>query len=216
MGERRDDLADAAIGVLAREGLRGLTHRAVDGAAGLAEGTSSYYFRTRAALLQACVDRLTTITVGRVAPTPATDATPTTSSALATDQAEARSGSAPGTDGAGPATGMVDRACALLERWLGPDRDLLIARYELSLESTRRPELEAALVAGGARVRAAVAAGMRAAGLDHPEQRANDLVACIDGLAFDEVAGAGRHARDADARRRAVASVVTAFTAPAA
>ena len=64
--DRRDVLADAAIAVLARDGGRGLTHRAVDATAELAEGTSSYYFRTRAALLQACVDRLTARTLTEV------------------------------------------------------------------------------------------------------------------------------------------------------
>ncbi|WP_189544888.1 TetR/AcrR family transcriptional regulator, partial [Streptomyces gelaticus] len=55
---RRKQLADAAIGTLAAEGMRGLTHRAVDQRAGLAEGSCSYYFRTRQALLQAAVERL--------------------------------------------------------------------------------------------------------------------------------------------------------------
>src|SRR5215831_16726248 len=55
---RRADIADAAIRTLARDGMRGLTHRAVDRAAGLPEGSASYYFRTRQALLQATVERL--------------------------------------------------------------------------------------------------------------------------------------------------------------
>src|SRR5262249_26557192 len=55
---RRAELADAAIATLARDGMRGLTHRAVDRAAGLPEGSASYYFRTRQALLKATVERL--------------------------------------------------------------------------------------------------------------------------------------------------------------
>ena len=47
---RRAEIADAAISTLARDGMRGLTHRAVDRAAGLPEGSASYYFRTRQAL----------------------------------------------------------------------------------------------------------------------------------------------------------------------
>ena len=182
--ERRDLLADAAIEVLATAGTRGLTHRAVDAAAGLAEGTSSYYFRTRAALLQACVDR------------------------LATDVVE-RTGAVGGADD--PVEALVGRACAHLERVIGPDRPRLIARLELSLESTRRPELEAALVAAGARVRAAVAGALAELGVVDPEAAAVDLVACLDGLAFDQVAGAGRTVRDAAGRRRAVTAVVSAF-----
>ena len=55
---RRAEIADTAITTLARDGMRGLTHRAVDRAAGLPEGSASYYFRTRQALLKATVERL--------------------------------------------------------------------------------------------------------------------------------------------------------------
>ncbi|WP_369198718.1 TetR/AcrR family transcriptional regulator [Streptomyces djakartensis] len=48
---RRNALLDAAIDVLAREGSRGLTLRAVDTQAGVPVGTSSNYFRNRDELL---------------------------------------------------------------------------------------------------------------------------------------------------------------------
>ncbi|WP_431921681.1 TetR/AcrR family transcriptional regulator [Amycolatopsis tucumanensis] len=51
-------IADAAIEVVAAEGMRGLTHRAVDRAAGLPSGSTSYYARTRAALLELAVRRI--------------------------------------------------------------------------------------------------------------------------------------------------------------
>ena len=47
---RRRELLEAAVHVVADEGLRGLTHRAVDRRAGLPEGTCSAYLRTRQAL----------------------------------------------------------------------------------------------------------------------------------------------------------------------
>ena len=59
---RRAVIADAAISTIARNGMRGLTHRAVDRAAGLPQGSASYYFRTRQALLQATVERLAELT----------------------------------------------------------------------------------------------------------------------------------------------------------
>lgn len=52
---RRTLLADAALDVLADEGMRGLTHRAVDRRAAMPPGTTSAYFRTRAALLTGLV-----------------------------------------------------------------------------------------------------------------------------------------------------------------
>jgi DNA-binding transcriptional regulator YbjK len=56
--ERRVRMADAALKLLAREGARGLSHRAIDAELGLASGSTSYYFRTRAALQLAAAERL--------------------------------------------------------------------------------------------------------------------------------------------------------------
>jgi AcrR family transcriptional regulator len=58
MPDRRAQLADAALVVVAEKGLKGLTHRAVDAAASVAEGTTSNYFRSRTALVGAVADRL--------------------------------------------------------------------------------------------------------------------------------------------------------------
>src|SRR5262245_52626306 len=55
---RRTDIADAAIAVLAAEGSRGLTHRAVDRYLEIPEGSTSHYYRTRKALLGAAMTRL--------------------------------------------------------------------------------------------------------------------------------------------------------------
>ncbi len=59
--ERRRELCDAAIQVLAELGSRGLTHQEVDRKAGVAEGTTSYYFRTRATLLSGISERVADI-----------------------------------------------------------------------------------------------------------------------------------------------------------
>jgi len=56
--QRRRDLCDAAITVLAEQGAKGLSHIKVDRAAGVAEGTTSAYFRTRSALLVATTERV--------------------------------------------------------------------------------------------------------------------------------------------------------------
>ncbi|CAM3040605.1 TetR/AcrR family transcriptional regulator [Tsukamurella hominis] len=55
---RRDEVLDAAIEVLGTLGLKGLTHRAVDAAAGVPAGTASNYFRSRATLVRGVVDRM--------------------------------------------------------------------------------------------------------------------------------------------------------------
>jgi AcrR family transcriptional regulator len=56
--QRRRDLADAAIEVLGSHGSRMLTHAKVDERAGMPDGTTSYYFRTRNALLLGIASRL--------------------------------------------------------------------------------------------------------------------------------------------------------------
>jgi DNA-binding transcriptional regulator YbjK len=59
--DRRALIADAAIEVLAREGSRGLTHRAVDRLAGLPAGTTGNYHPSREALLAAAAQRITAV-----------------------------------------------------------------------------------------------------------------------------------------------------------
>jgi AcrR family transcriptional regulator len=58
LSERRTEILDAALRVLAAQGMRGLTHRAVDAEIGIAAGSTSYYFRSRSALVAGCVERL--------------------------------------------------------------------------------------------------------------------------------------------------------------
>ncbi|MGU3433978.1 TetR/AcrR family transcriptional regulator [Actinomycetes bacterium M1A6_2h] len=55
---RRDQIASAAIEVLATQGLRGLTHRAVDSAAGLGSGAVNYHAPTRAKLIGLALEEL--------------------------------------------------------------------------------------------------------------------------------------------------------------
>ncbi|MFB9925290.1 TetR/AcrR family transcriptional regulator [Amycolatopsis halotolerans] len=66
--ERIAVIGDAAVEVIAAEGMRGLTHRAVDRAAGLPAGSTSYYARTRAALLELAADRMVALDQAEVAP----------------------------------------------------------------------------------------------------------------------------------------------------
>ncbi|WP_435405755.1 TetR/AcrR family transcriptional regulator [Mycolicibacterium parafortuitum] len=56
--ERRRSLCDAAIALLAEDGPRGLSHLKVDRRAEVPDGTTSFYFRTRTALLHGVADQL--------------------------------------------------------------------------------------------------------------------------------------------------------------
>ena len=58
VGERREQLIDAAIAVLAREGIGAATTRRITDEAGLALGAFHYAFRNKDDLLRAVIDRL--------------------------------------------------------------------------------------------------------------------------------------------------------------
>lgn len=162
---RHQLIADAALEVLAQQGSRGLTHRAVDAAADLPSGSTSYYYRSRAALLSACVWRL-----------------------IERDYAEFER-LPPLTLTAGPDE-IAEILAGLLHRWITADRLRHLARYELSLEAVRRPELGAELHRAGRELRERVSAALAGFGVAAPERHARWLVACLDGILFDNIAGA--------------------------
>ncbi|AMM19390.1 TetR family transcriptional regulator [Frondihabitans sp. PAMC 28766] len=55
---RRDDIGDAGVRLIARNGVRALTHRGVDTEADLPPGSTTYYAKTRRDLTALVVDRL--------------------------------------------------------------------------------------------------------------------------------------------------------------
>lgn len=156
--ERRTVIADAAITTLATAGGRGLTHRAVDREARLPLGSTSYYFRTRADLLRAAVDRLAELDEAALAPA--------TGGTLAADLAR------------------------VAEQLLSADRERLVARYELALESVRRPELREVLAAGTHRVRGAIEQRLTEQGVVAARDVAKAALALVDGLLFAELTAA--------------------------
>ncbi|WP_097956510.1 MULTISPECIES: TetR/AcrR family transcriptional regulator [Streptomyces] len=169
---RRDLIADTAIATVAAAGLRGLTHRAVDTAAGLPAGSTSYYFRTRSALIGACYLRLAALTVTDV------DRWEKKHGTLAPDSA-------------------AEALAALLHHWLTTAHDRQLARFELSLEAARRPELRADLETAGRAARARAAALLTSLGAPDPAQAADLLVAWTDGLLYDRLVGAPATSRPA-------------------
>ncbi|MFD9337438.1 TetR/AcrR family transcriptional regulator [Streptomyces sp. NPDC060028] len=166
--DRRSLIADTAIVTVAASGLRGLTHRAVDTAAGLPAGSTSYYFRTRTALIGACYTRIAELDLDDIEPRQ-----PASREEAATSLAK------------------------LLHLWLTTGRERQLARYELSLEAARTPELGAALHREGLAARARAALLLSALGAARPREAAELLVAWTDGLLFDRLAGATARTRPA-------------------
>jgi hypothetical protein len=68
-------------------------------------------------------------------------------------------------------------------------RGRLIARYELTLESTRRPELLAVMDELRKTVAELITIALRRSGCKDPELHARHLVAVLDGIAVDQVSG---------------------------
>jgi AcrR family transcriptional regulator len=158
VADRRSTLVAAAVTVLAGSGSRGLTHRAVDGAAGLPPGSASNCFRTREALLEGVLHHVLDTERSRLAALPA-----------------------------GGVEAVLDGARQMTRFLLGPGRELTVARHAIFLESLHHPEMRRAVAEASARTLDLVAARLALAGLDDPRQRARLLLVGLDGFLLDRL-----------------------------
>src|SRR5689334_4109976 len=159
--ERRTQILDAAIDILCDDGVGGLTHRQVDGRAGVPAGTTSNYFRTRQALLEATAARTVDLHWQRV-------------EAL--------------QSGLGPIT--PDALRALLIRLLEPDeqfRRWTLARFELFMESTRRDELKPLMKELQAAAVKSATLIIEAAGFTPAPEQMDELSRPLNGLVFSNL-----------------------------
>ncbi|WP_067543267.1 TetR/AcrR family transcriptional regulator [Nocardia crassostreae] len=118
--ERRNALLDGAIEVLARDGARGLTFRAVDKEAAVPAGTASNYFANRDDLMVQVGNRY----YERLIPSEATMAQVTIG-----DRSRAK---------------IVELMTEVVDR-VATFRTGYLAQLQLRLEATRRPELQTLL-----------------------------------------------------------------------
>ena len=155
---RRDDLADAGVRLIARGGIRGLTHRAVDEEARLPAGSTSYYARTRRELTRLVVDRIA-------------EGTQAEADVLAIPARLTRA------EAAAVAHGFLAR--------LATREQVQAARFALLFELREDDELRRALTAE-APVRASLLVAaerlLAAAHITQPAAHAVDLVALVDAL----------------------------------
>lgn len=160
--ERRAALVDAAIEVLAREGARGLTFRAVDAEASVPMGTASNYFANR--------DDLFTQVGGRVYERLQPDEATIARQRTATPDRE----------------GYTQLMRELVGRVSG-FRTGYLALLELRLEATRRPELRRVLTE---RVRADVEANVayhEASGLPGDATAVRLLILALNWLIVEQL-----------------------------
>nr|WP_225953641.1 TetR/AcrR family transcriptional regulator [Kibdelosporangium phytohabitans] len=115
-------MADAAVAIVAKQGTHGLSHRSVDEMAAVPKGTTSNYFRSRDALLEATVRRVVQLHYEWIA------------------QLRAE------RDGHLDRAALMDILAQVLDESVTVHKDRYRAMMELLLEGTRRPELHATLV----------------------------------------------------------------------
>jgi DNA-binding transcriptional regulator YbjK len=152
--------------VLASQGSRGLTHRAVDAAAGLPAGSTSNHFRTREALLEAAARRHAEL-----------DQPPAGDVDVVTEATEPLSREQ-----------TVQLVMAALDQVLAPAaRPMLAARYELILEASRRPSLHEVMAGSRAHFVGLADTLVRAGGCKSPEAHSAQLLAVMDGITSDQL-----------------------------
>jgi DNA-binding transcriptional regulator YbjK len=180
---RRALLTDAAIRIIARTGLRGLTHRAVDAEAGVPEGSTSYYFRTRLALLSATLDRLAELDRMLML------ARPHAAEVIATGQPDELSQVAGLAGGQLSLDQLAENIGRVVAGLLTVGREQTLARFELALEGSRRPELRQRLQPLSAGFYEAAASLLAAAGSADPQRHGRQLVDFLEGLLFSQLTG---------------------------
>jgi DNA-binding transcriptional regulator YbjK len=155
---RMEVLLGAAVHVVAENGLRGLTHRAVDRQAGLPEGSCSAYLRTREALVLAVTEYVAERVAGHVR-----------------DLADELAGRPLDDDRA------VETVTRFILRWVD-EREILVARLELTIQASRDPTLAATIGSLRKDLVDVVAGMLTARGKPHGAAAAETLVSSFDGV----------------------------------
>lgn len=156
--DRKQTLTDAAIAIIGMEGLRGLTHRAVDQHAQLPSGTCSYHFPTRQAMLTAVVNRVAELSRADIERFSAGQLSPDIDSEA-----------------------LMNGAIATLTFWLGPARNRTRARMILELDPPSRA------LAGDTIDGAIAGFDTLITSVTGDLERAQLVSALIDGLLLDEL-----------------------------
>jgi DNA-binding transcriptional regulator YbjK len=162
---RRTRILDAVLTIVGREGAGAVTHRAVAAAAGVPLAATTYYFSSRDDLLAEALEHAAREDLAQ----------------LERDAAEFA---------ANPLTAatLADRLTANVAGWLRGDRPALLAQYEISLESARRPELAATSRAWAGAYSRAIAPALEKLGSPDPERDGWIVFAALCGMVLDELA----------------------------
>jgi DNA-binding transcriptional regulator YbjK len=160
MPSRRQQALDAAIDLVGNEGLRSLTHARVDERAGLPKGSTSNYFRTRAALMSGVADGILDRELAAVG------------QAFTPESPEI----------------LVDAMVALFEHTTQENRTLTTARLVLFMEASHDPQLRESLSRGRQVMASTVMTALAGLGAAQPQAAAQALMACFEGLILHRIA----------------------------
>lgn len=160
--ERRARLLDAAIEVLGDAGVGGLTHRAVDERADQPAGTTSNYFRTRSALLEATAQRVVEVQWQYVA-------------ALQANL------------GALTRASLATMMTTMVTELGGNNGRRQLARYELFNEGVRTPELRPILAEMQSTALRSARLLLEAAGLAPTDEQVGETARLLNGLAYSNL-----------------------------
>ena len=169
---RRELIAESAIRIIARDGVRALTHRAVDREAHVPQGSTSYHAGTRCALIELIVDALAAKTKA--------------DAEVLADAVHDRLKQQTRLD-LDDLAGMI----AELVETLTARGDEMRARYALLLELRDAPHLHATLTTDSqvhTITREVTAAALAGAGLPASNDSAAALIALTDSLVFHRTA----------------------------
>jgi DNA-binding transcriptional regulator YbjK len=168
---RREELLEAVLRLVAREGVAAITHRAVAREAGVSHRLTTYYFETKEQMLGEAFRHLSARSLER------------------TERASKSVASARGR-----ATALETAIDAVADAVLGglrAEAGGAAAEFSLVLEIARQPGLGAAYAAWQERVAAILCEHARALGSDDPEADAHIIVAMLRGLQLEVLASPG-------------------------
>ena len=155
---RRAALLDAAVEVIAEQGVAGTTHRAIAARAGMSTSTTSYFFSSLDQLVAAALHVVGERIVERV-------------DAVTAQVVDAELGPREAIDR------FVDAVMSEPE----PDT---VAQFEIYLECRRRPQLQPTAHRIMASIERGAEASLQALGIADADERAPMVVALLDGLAL--------------------------------
>jgi DNA-binding transcriptional regulator YbjK len=161
---RKNAIIDAALEVVGRAGIAGLSLRVVAAQAQIPLSAVGYYFEGKDDLIQAAFDRHIQHETARVT------------------RAIARMGESPG------AADLADRLADFVIAGLTDTRMQLLAEYEFTIEGVRRPALARASAAWQATLNAQVQAVMESLHSPSPKADARLILAVLAGLEVDQLA----------------------------